>query len=510
MKNILKCGILTMVFFLGINGVKALENVKTEELEDIYYHLEDSNETKPMNIIRDSKTNEVFYSLYPDKDIALNNYKSYTYFSTSMDNMFDYKDYIRLKELTYFGYGYKDRTDIKWYEATQMLIWQYMMGDSNKVYFALSDGNKKEFLSDEEQAILYDVENVGVIPSFTKTQDLNEPIVVRINEEIELTDTNEVLKDYYFKDNRAVNVFKDENKVRLSFNSSGTEYLTLTRNKPTDKASLFYYLDNNHALINRGNLEVSSTLMYLKILNPSLTIKLSNKENLPLEGGVYEIYYESGILFGTFTSNELGEIYVDEIPRERFFIREIKAPKGLENEMEDIYFEVIKENVELTIDKKAIYKDINIISILNNKEDLILNKDAKYELRDASNNLIKVIEADREGNINLSLTYGKYILKQIKTKDGYQKRDIEFYVSDDANVIKVYNDLIEVKKQEEREEEKSITDNLELKNDENTYFEEERLEIKVPNTGLSNNHKLWLIGLGLGYLGIFKKNEENY
>ena len=155
---------------------------------------------------------------------------------------------------------------------------------------------------------------------------------------------------------------------------------------------------------------------------------------------IYGLYLLDGTLIKEISFQ--CEIDVDNLILGGYYLQEIKAPYGYEVDKEKHYFTLDKENinipysitfydtkkkVELKINKKYHYDD----TIYLDEEKAVFNI---YNRE--TNELIKTLETDSNGNASIILPYGKYIIKQVKGKKNYGYiKDQEFEINDDTKEL---------------------------------------------------------------------------
>ena len=146
------------------------------------------------------------------------------------------EDWNQLRVITYYGYQYKGREGVRWYAATQFLVWEYLLQDTGEIYFIDEAGEKVDPLKEEIEAIRKDVSRYGVYPSFF--EDSN-PIYLEgeINQEIVLEDTNHVLDLYEYTSERYASV--EEGKFIISIPYAGEYSFTFLSIYDNFRYSLF-------------------------------------------------------------------------------------------------------------------------------------------------------------------------------------------------------------------------------------------------------------------------------
>ena len=158
MKKIITFLIILMgTFFFNINDTYASTFYQAEYIPNIYLNKYNPNDNliyyHQARMIRQTNTNKLAYCLEPFNDLNNND----NYISTEKPNKYENQmEYISL--LAYFGYGYKNHTEPKWYAITQMLIWQVTNPNSKYYYTSTARGEKITF-NEEEKEIYELIEN---------------------------------------------------------------------------------------------------------------------------------------------------------------------------------------------------------------------------------------------------------------------------------------------------------------------------------------------------------------
>ena len=98
---------------------------EAEYIDNIYMSkYQYSNKTtyyQKARFFRKTGTNEFAYCIEPLNFFNENS----TYESTISPSYLSEYQKEMIKRIAYFGYGYKNHTDVKWYAITQLMIWQY-------------------------------------------------------------------------------------------------------------------------------------------------------------------------------------------------------------------------------------------------------------------------------------------------------------------------------------------------------------------------------------------------
>ena len=86
-----------------------------------------------ISLIRRVSDNAFVYCIQPATETLLTSYTGYDTDQEIVANMTK-EQFHRISLLSYYGYGYGNHTDIHWYSATQMLIWQ-TVNNGFDIYF---------------------------------------------------------------------------------------------------------------------------------------------------------------------------------------------------------------------------------------------------------------------------------------------------------------------------------------------------------------------------------------
>lgn len=157
--------------------------------------------------------------------------------------------------------------------------------------------------------------------------------------------------------------------------------------------------------------------------------------DVPLEGAVFDLYTQSGVLVGTYTSNADGYIEVSNLIYDDYYLMEQKAPDGYRLSGEAIDFSIRKngEVVELEAVNQPTRVEVT-------KYDPEMNKleGATMQIVDMDGNVVVEWVTTSETNVIEGLKHGKYILREVVAPDTYQKiLDIEFEVTDANRIIEL-------------------------------------------------------------------------
>ena len=223
----------------------------------------------------------------------------------------------------------------------------------------------------------------------------------------------------------------------------------------------------------------------------SITKYYGEDNNYKLESNASFNLYKDNKLIGSYITDENGIIILN-LSYGNYTLKQISGINGY-NYIDDCNFEVSStslDNIELYND--LILVDVQIIKYYGEDNNYYVEEGTLFELY-KDNNLIDSYTTNELGIINLKLSYGNYVLKQISGIEGYKYiNDYKFTVNNsESKKIELYN-KIETPIEE---------DNNEL------------LVVEVPNTGINYNSAKYIYIIIIGILitissVLIKKNDN--
>ena len=239
-------------------------------------------------------------------------------------------------------------------------------------------------------------------------------------------------------------------------------YFELKETDATTPIVLEYYEAINY--LRNGNLEI---------------IKKDADNGKVVPNTKIEIYTENDELIYTGMTNEDGKIILNKLPIGKYYIIETVASEGYRINNEKIYFEIKRnnQNVKVTLKNEKIKSKVIIHKVDESNNSL---NGVHINIYDENDKIIYKGVTDKDGNIEVELSYGKYYYKEISTIDGYIINDekVYFNITNDNETLEF--NLVNIKK-----------------------------EIEVPNTGANKQNLLLpnlLIILGI-LLNIYGKKK---
>ena len=382
---------------------------------------------------------DIVYCINPFMNMSTTGiYKSYTY----NDPLFKIPDeHLNMMNVAaYYGYGYENHTDIKWYGITQYLIWKYMLFDD--VYFTDSYyGNRIDMYTNEVNELEDLVEKYYKYPSLRGKEYTLNP-----ERKYEIADANKVLSSFEIKESE-VDASINDNTLVINTKGSGTYKITFVKKSPVNRDYILY------------NLEGAQTLFYPGRINErtfSITITVNrydveNKERLEasLDGAKYGIY-KSNKLVKQFTLTN-GSSYIPNLALGSYTLKEISNSKGYNKDTNVYDFTLTRDNSDIIINvyAKVIEGNLIINKYYGSDNDYKLDESAVFEIYN-NGNLLKTVS----GKVNEKLEYGTYLIKQVNGKKYYdlinefnvsvlEEKDYKYdFYTDKTDEIKAYEELL--------------------------------------------------------------------
>lgn len=409
MKKIIKVLTIIMTFFIMNNTCYAIK-AKVEEIPNIRIHINTSNinETRKIYHITNEE-NSSFYSIeLNNKDYSFY-YDDYDYYGSMNDLNTELKNKIGL--ITYFGYGYQNRTDIKWYIVTQYMIWEELIKEENgEIYFVDIDDNKIDLYQKEMQTIIKDIEAFNILPSFLESDVLESQYNVKLTESLTFEDKNNILKEYDIIHSNDISHKIENNKITINPLNINT-VIIIFRRKTNESEYMKIHINSGHRLISRGDIDKPNTIMTINIPWPTIKIKGNIENNFSNHDNLYTIYLEDGSeYYKNISLNSDGSSEEISLYPGKYYLGQTKVSYGYKLNQEKIEFEVSKEDQIIEFKNELETKHVTIEKIIIDNEEIIPASGNKLKIYSDDNKLIKEITTNSEGKSFIDLPYGTYTI----------------------------------------------------------------------------------------------------
>ncbi len=466
--------IFLFLMFISI-GVNALErtHINYNYVDGYYYNGIVDGKKVSYNAMYMEHNGETLYCLGFSIPISrINGYEVYD-FNSSKNYTLEQKRYMQI--IAYFGYGYKGNYDMKYYFATQELIWE---ATGSNVYWTKSlNGTDIIDLNPYKEAILKLYQEY-----ISEENNSIEHHTLEVGSYYVIEDPNHFLDPYEFNYVGKNEVIQTSEGILINPYLKGKENIYLERkfDKPF-QSELF--LDNGfQPVLKSGDIVNKVRIINLDIKNTSVIFSRINKNEedpnysnryLEIEGAVYDLYDSNREYLTTFRIDETGKLTISDLPLGNYFIQETAPSYGFKEDSNFYEFSLIFGNTPLKHNLYAspITKKLNITNIYKIDGILYKEKDIVFEIhRDGK--LYSTLTTNEEGNVSIDLEYGEYLIRQKNAKEGFVvEPDFMLSVNDKENKM----DYIFIKELKKETEEVIEKDSNEIIN-EDTSDEENILE----------------------------------
>lgn len=375
-------------------------------------------------------TDDYAYCIEPEATFLSNQ----IYNSTSLPYNLSQDQVERIKKLGYYGYMYSGHEDPKWYAITQFMIWK--TADPYGLYYFTDglNGNKITAFESEMNEIESLVNKDQLKPSFN-----NVPTIIKEGDTIEINDNNNILSEFTTNIGTISN-----NKLILANLKEGEYKITLTRKKHNGRNVKFFENTYSQNLFINGNLDDTNYSFNFTVLKTKLNIKKIDSESknsnpigkATVIGTKYNLYDEDDNLVKELIIDEDGKAEVENLNFGKYYLKEKEAGLGYNIDSDKYEINISKENpkVEITLEDEIIKKDIIIHKTYG---DTTFTGEANviFDIYNDNNEIIDKIVTDENGYAKINLTYGKYILRQVNSKEGYKlNEDITLEILDNETL----------------------------------------------------------------------------
>ena len=477
---------------------------------------------------------KIGYCIEPESAVNSNVYNSSTDWSISK-----YSEYVkkRMELYAYYGYQFEGHQTIRYYMATQELIWSF--SDDEKIIWTTEDhsDSQKINVQAEKNEIVRLANKHNLIPSFS-----NLSYKYNVGDKVNLEDTNYALNGYDIKTDINYNVrdyilsftVPKRNRVDMLLVPKGRSYdqtIVYSCNfrsqriatfgvpdNPKSNLSLTIIPDKINVKVNKKDSETKNlitdagNIIKIKNLDKNEYVKLNDSEEIPVgTDGTVSIYLEDG----------------------NYEIEEVHASNGYSINKEKVKFKVDK-NLELDNDtynvdfyNNKVYGKIKIKKVNELNENL---EGCKFEIYDKDMKLVDtLVTTKNEYDESVKLELGEYYVKEVETLNGYildnkvYKVNLDYENDEKEIVFKTLNltnkkircDLLVVTSYEDNKPLSGVTVNIydsskkivytkttdengEIKIDDITYGDYYLKQVSVPNGYELNDETI-----------SFKVNDDN-
>ncbi len=365
---------------------------------------------------RQSGTDEFAYCIEPYTSIR----NGYLYESTENPTYLSSSQIDRIAKLAYFGYGYKDHTDIKWYAITQLLIWQTSTPNGYFYFTSWLDGPNNYAFQDEINELETLVDTYLLTPSFHE-----QTFEVVEDHDLLIIDRNQVISTYQSNDNLTI----ENNEIRLENLQEGSYEYTFSKGGTGTIPALFYYSSTSQNLVKRGTIidkvETSFKVNVKKTQLEVTKIDHDTKSTTPsgeasFEGTTYTLYDQDRNIIQEYILDN-NQIRIDNLDYGTYYLKETKAGTGylLSDQEEEIIISTDNPKQSIILENEVLKKLIKIKKLYGEDSIYQEEKNISFAIRNSKDELLSVVETNELGEIELTLPFGTYTIIQMNTTEGY-------------------------------------------------------------------------------------------
>ena len=436
--------LLIMIFLLTMKVDADTKHLEIEYQEGIYF-------TRRINGVYSSYLfpkylldKEVVYCIEPGYQIYNYNYQEGDFKDFNLAD--DKKKLLEL--IGYYGYEYKNHTDIKYLLATQELIWE-TLGVSNIEFYTERYG-----YGDLINIDTYKNEIKNLINNHELKPNIDTSLKLYLNKEVVIEDSNNVLDEFEVINNDDVIIKNNKLIIKPTINLK--EIILRKKRYDNNKNTLFISLDNKSQKL--AKLRYTDDIEFkinIEVLSGELTMQKLDYDtkstkvikNTSLANAKYGIYDLNNTLIKIITTDNLGKSYLNNLELGTYSLKELEPSLGYELDS-TIYKIKIDENnlkVNLEVYEKLIKKHVKIEKIDSLTKEKINIKEIKFKLKDLTRDTYLDIETNNKGEIDVELPLGEYELIEVEQViPGYKVNlePLKFEINDKDLNIKFSNDKI--------------------------------------------------------------------
>ena len=352
---------------------------------------------------------------------------------------------LRIEQIGYFGYEYPGHQNVKYYMAAQELIWKTVTPLSASWTTEAKGKGSVINIDAEKNEIERLISRSNIRPSFN-----NQTINATVGDEVILTDTNNILSDYFVYDNGSQDVSVNGNQLKIKVNNTGDNQIKLLIKNYDNDVNLVYYNTNSQKLAHTRLSDPLTSTLRLHSTAGNVTINKVDKDTkkskaqgeATLEGAIYDVYNSNDEIVTTITTNSEGKITSSNLPSlGHYYLKERKASKGYKIDETKYEFDMTIDNLYPTIKvyEKVIERKFDFTKVYADNKTGIMNPEVnvKFGIYNNKNELVNTYITDLQGNFEMTLPYGKYVVKQLTSTKGYEKaKDFTIEVKEDGGIVK--------------------------------------------------------------------------
>ena len=403
MKRLIKI-IIILLMFMCFKGVKAASldtSISKNYVDNIWsFHYRNGRVFSYGQLKFNYANGKLAYCIQPETSINFDSYNSYDNWSISG---YSETDKRKMELYAYYGYGFKDHNTIKYYMATQELIWR--LSKDEDIVWHTGDNSSTEIIdiSNEKNEILRMVSLSGRMPSMNNTTN-----TCYTGKDFVLEDSNGILELYNvvsnlpFEKNGNTLIFKPEKlgTYEVYLNPIKNSYDRTTvydrEDSPTQDLATFKMPD------------IPSGKFTIKVEKVRVRINKRDKDT-------NELILDSGnkVLINDKEYEFIDGVIDLTLPEGNYSIKEINASNGYHINLDELSFTIESNSGNKEIDFYN-EKTKGKVEVKKTNEDGDYLENIKFEIYDESGNKVdEIITSKNEYDYSKELPLGRYNLKEV-------------------------------------------------------------------------------------------------
>lgn len=436
-----------------------------------------------------TKDGDIVYCLEPFVTFKPGSNYNETVWDLSSYSKLSEEQIKRIELLSFYGYGYKNRRDSKWYVITQYLIWKAVDKDATFSFTSTLNGTKINKYESEIAEMEKDIKNRDKLA-------YKSEFIVDYNDNLNIS---YLLKSVYdIVDSDYDYVQNNSGYSATAIKESGSIYFSRVPNYYRDKIKL-YDSSNNQDLLKPGNIPETVYKIDVVVQKGNFTLNILKTEDVytiesDFSDTCYEIKGDKITPIVVCTGKDEMTYTSDVLPYGDYEITQISNGVGFVKDTNTYKFTINKENSHpvITVNNFLIKNTIDILKFACRNNICDYEKDAVFSVRDKNGDLVDHITTSLNGSGSLVVGYGLYNIVQEKGLEGYtiasQYTEKIVDASSPHNKV-LYNNFIEqieVPKEPEKVEENEIPEEPTIIDTSNEESKTEEI-LEPPKTSVDIN-----------------------
>lgn len=435
--------LLLTMSIIGIKGAKAeVVSISQNFIDGVWsYHYRNGDYWTFGNLPYNYANGKLVYCIQPDARINIDTY--YTYGDFSLAGYSEYEK-NQMELISYYGYGFPGHDSLKYYMATQELIWLFSPDEWIKWTVSNNEYSDTIDVSYEKEEIMRLVNNHYTRPSFFGQNFTSASNTLYVKDWTSSLDKYDIIVPD--------EITYDRGSDYINFKTSklGTYHVRFAKRRVVNDVTLVYDNDSlrTQKLASFGepyfeefDMYISFTDSYVEILKKDVDtneiITDTGNSIKVLNTTTNKYIRDSEYNF----SNGITWLY---LPVGKYKIEEVSASNGYYINTNGLEFEIVEgddasKTIEFFNDK--VEGKININKVDEDGNNL---SGVKFEVYDEEDNLVDTIVTTDTKTESKNLPLGKYTVKEVETPYGYEKNDTIYEVNLEYNNQEesiVYNNL---------------------------------------------------------------------